>query len=143
MEIEPMHLTTFAGDVWTFSQSWTHIKSLGSPQRIVVLCKGLIGPRAIEHARYVLARLCEQDDQLRLLGWRDVDRVWHEGSMSQAEQIAMAKLLLLQGLCSAGDELASYPEFEALGTFSLMENNEASSSSWATYMAHLKEISNV
>ena len=89
--------TAIDGSEFTFSPSFSRIASLGSPKEIVSLYAGLHGPRAAQDAAYVLACLCEQDDPMPLVGWRD-DGVYHAGLMPVDEQIIMARHLMQHGI---------------------------------------------
>lgn len=89
--------TASDGTEYTFAPSFSRIASLGSPKDIVSLYAGLHGPRAAQDASYVLACLCEQDDPMPLIGWRN-DGVYHTGLMPDSEQIIIARHLMQHGI---------------------------------------------
>lgn len=88
------------GEEFTFLPSLARIAALGTPREIVELFALLHGPRAAETARYVLASLCEQEDPLPLVGWAD-DAGVHPGLMPDAEQLIIARHLMVHGICGS------------------------------------------
>lgn len=89
--------TTGDGSEWTFAPSFGRVAALGSPREIVSLYAALHGPHAAREARYILSVFCEQDDPTPLLGWVD-DHGEHRGAMPEAEQIILARHLMLHGI---------------------------------------------
>lgn len=90
--------TTSDGAEWTFTPSFARIAGLGSPHEIVALYAGLHGQNAAQDAAYVLACLCDQEDPLPLIGWRD-EAGQHPGAMPEAEQVIIARHLMQHGIC--------------------------------------------
>lgn len=90
--------TTSDGAEWTFTPSFARIAGLGSPHEIVALYAGLHGQNAAQDAAYVLAGLCDQEDPLPLIGWRD-EAGQHPGAMPEAEQVIIARHLMQHGIC--------------------------------------------
>lgn len=87
------------GREWTFRPSFERIASLGTPHEIVALYAGLHGPTAQTEAAYVLACLCDQEDPLPLIGYRDEDSlVYVPGLMPAGEQIIIARHLMQHGI---------------------------------------------
>jgi hypothetical protein len=91
--------TTSAGLVFSFTPSLGRIAQLGTPHEIVALFAALHGPNAAQEAAYVLAGLCDQEDGCSaLIGWHDESGAWHEGEMSPAERVIIAKHLMQHGI---------------------------------------------
>lgn len=86
------------GQEFTFRPTFGRIAALGRPQQIVEIFRGLLGPRALPDARYVLAVLCDQEDVTPLIGWLDLEQGWHAGAMPASEQICLAAHLLRHGI---------------------------------------------
>lgn len=90
--------TTAAGAVVTFTPSFGRIAQLGTPHEIVALFAALHGPNAPQDAAYVLAGLCDQEDGSALIGWHDEAGVWHDGEMTPAERVIIARHLMQHGI---------------------------------------------
>lgn len=91
------------GRSWTFTPALGRIATLGQPRQIVELYADLHDPeRAAEAARYVLASLCDQQDDedgaTPLIGWLDEALQPHPGAMPAAEQIIIARHLMQHGI---------------------------------------------
>ena len=86
------------GSEYTFTPSLARIASLGDPHSIVRIYAHLHGPRAELEAGYVLACLCDQDDQTPLIGWIDSDGLRNPGTMPAAEQVILARHLMHHGI---------------------------------------------
>ena len=86
------------GREFTFRPTFGRIAALGRPGQIVEIFRGLLGPRALLDARYVLATLCDQEDVTPLIGWLDLDEGWRPGAMPSSEQICLAAHLLRHGI---------------------------------------------
>lgn len=89
--------TASDGGEWTFAPSFRRIASLGRPQEIVKLFAELHELSAPDAAHYILVCLCEQEDPLPLLGWREGE-TWNRGSMPVTEQILIARHLMQHGI---------------------------------------------
>jgi hypothetical protein len=90
--------TASDGSEWTFAPSFGRIATLGTPQEIVKVFADLHGAQAAETAAYVLASLCEQEDPLALVGWRDEELQYHPGLMPPTEQVLIARHLMQHGI---------------------------------------------
>lgn len=134
--------TAPTGEDWTFAPSFARIEALGTPQEVVDLLAGLFSARAGEHARYVLANLCDQDDPLPALGWLDADLVDHPGFLPVELQIVMARYLMQTSLLSAGDKVLGLPEYQSILDMPSI-NYTLTSPTWTAYMDRLKEMKNV
>lgn len=89
------------GREFTFRPTFGRIAALGRPGQIVDIFRGLLGPRALLDARYVLAILCDQEDVTLLIGWLDLEKGWQPGAMPASEQICLAAHLLRHGIVGA------------------------------------------
>jgi hypothetical protein len=134
--------TALPGEDWTFAPSFARIEALGTPQEVVDLLAGLFGGRAAEHARYVLACLCVQDDPLPALGWLDASLVDHPGVIPADMQIVMARYLMQVSLLAAGEGVLSLPEYQSILDMPAI-NYTLTSPTWTAYMEHVKELANV
>lgn len=97
------------GREFTFRPTFGRIASLGRPGQIVEIFRGLLGPRALPDARYVLSTLCDQEDVTPLIGWLNLEDGWQAGAMPAAEQICLAAHLLRHGIVgtASGDSRGS------------------------------------
>lgn len=87
------------GAVVSFTPSLGRIAQLGTPHEIVALFAALHGPDAAQDAAYVLAGLCDQEDGSALIGWHDEAGAWHDGEMTPAERVIIARHLMQHGIC--------------------------------------------
>lgn len=99
--------TTSDGVVITFTPSLGRIAQLGTPHEIVALFAALHGPNAAQDAAYVLAGLCDQEDGSALIGWHDEAGAWHDGEMTPAERVIIARHLMQHGISGVAKPSAS------------------------------------
>ncbi|MEY2655413.1 MAG: hypothetical protein RLZZ524_2441 [Pseudomonadota bacterium] len=123
MLVECGFVRAVAGDgrEWTFTPSLGRIAALDDPAGIVRLFADLHSESKAEAAaRYVLACLCDQDDATPLIGWIGDDLSGVPGAMPAAEQVVIARHLMVHGIVGSakpgarGSQQGSYSErFEA------------------------------
>lgn len=117
-----VRVTLADGAEYTFTPSFKHIASLGSPGEIVRLFVDLHGPKAVQAARYILTVLCDQEDPTPAVGWLSLkDGEWKPGAIVDQEQVFLARHLMKYGIVGHAKPDSKKQEGEYSAEFKVMD----------------------